>query len=383
MKHTVISRTVSALALAAIMAGQAAHAQNWSAIDLGASTASALNAAGQVVGSYTTASGATHAFTTGAAGAGFFDLGTLGGTASTALAINNAGQIVGWSDTSGGTRSAFVATSSAGSMTTVGSFGNANSYATSVNNQGEVLIDYNGTSGQGAVVVTLSTSAVKNVTPYGYSGHYLVPQPGYATSLNDLGTVVGQKTESCNCTANAYVFQGPGSFPSAVMLGNVMDSVANDVNNRNEAVGSVDVSAPAGTFPYAYYRAGYAALSSSGATAFQDMGTLGGLSSYAFAINNLGQIVGSAATADGALHAFLTTGPGGTNMLDLNALVTLGDGAYLTSAKDVNDLGQIVALGSNGHSYLLSAVPEPSTYALGLLGGLGLVFGKRRRRNAK
>ncbi|HEX5355761.1 MAG TPA: hypothetical protein VFW93_06070 [Aquabacterium sp.] len=376
MKHITTARLTCTMIMAMAAASHHAQAQSWNAIDLGVSTATALNEAGQVVGFFSTASGATHAFATGANGSGFVDLGTLGGTNSRAWDINNAGQIVGAADTAGGTSNAFITTANAATLTNLGTFGGTNSYANGINNNGQVLVGYTAAGASRTALLTLSTTSTKELTPYGYSGHYLVAQTASASSLNDLGTVVGSKYESCNCTANAYVFQGPGYL---VTGSSTMDSSASDVNNQNQVVGRMNLtqgsSGPA-------YRAGYAVLSSAGGSTFQDIGTLGGASAYANGINNAGQIVGAAATASGQFHAFLT-GPGGVNMLDLNSLVSLTDGSYLTGATDLNDLGQIIASASNGHSYLLSAVPEPSTLALGLLSGLALALATAQRRRQK
>ncbi|MGE5607813.1 MAG: DUF3466 family protein [Bacillota bacterium] len=65
-----------------------------------------------------------------------------------------------------------------------------------------------------------------------------------------------------------------------------------------------------------------------------DLGTLGGPESSASSINNKGQIVGSAQTADGQTHAFLYSDKA---MIDLG---TLG-GSY-SSASGINDAGLIV-----------------------------------------
>ena len=68
----------------------------------------------------------------------------------------------------------------------------------------------------------------------------------------------------------------------------------------------------------------------------QDLGTLGGTSSMAYALNELGQVAGVSLTALGVSHAFLWT-PGG-GMQDLGVL----PGAVASIARGINDLGQVV-----------------------------------------
>jgi len=67
-----------------------------------------------------------------------------------------------------------------------------------------------------------------------------------------------------------------------------------------------------------------------------DLGTLGGTFSIATGVNDLGQVVGYSATADGATHAFLWQS--GT-MTDLG---TLRAAAGESHATGINRLGQVV-----------------------------------------
>ena len=119
-----------------------------------------------------------------------------------------------------------------------------------------------------------------------------------------------------------------------------------------------------------------------------DLGTLGGRSSIAYAINATGEVVGSSAIAGGeGEHAALWTG---TTVIDLNSFLdasTVSAGWVLTWARGINDKGWIVgnvhnSISDVNHAFLLTPVPEPETYAM-LLAGLGLLgFMARRRKTA-
>ena len=95
----------------------------------------------------------------------------------------------------------------------------------------------------------------------------------------------------------------------------------------------------------------------------RDLGTLGGDDqSFATGINNAGQVVGHTWSPSGGYHAFIT-GPDGGGMMDLNSVVNLPPGVFLTHAVGINNNGQVIAVG---------VIPEPETYALMLL-GLGMI----------
>ena len=79
-----------------------------------------------------------------------------------------------------------------------------------------------------------------------------------------------------------------------------------------------------------------------------DLGTLGGAASQADGINSRGLIVGWATTTSGDRHAFLWSAE---RMLDLNSLASLGTDAVLVEATAINDVGQLIANGSNGRAY--------------------------------
>ena len=85
----------------------------------------------------------------------------------------------------------------------------------------------------------------------------------------------------------------------------------------------------------------------------QDLGTLGGILSVAYALNEHGQVAGYSTTATGAVHAFLWTP--GAGMRDLGVL----DGGTSSRARGINDRGDVV-----GQSTLpRTGAREPETHA--------------------
>ena len=141
------------------------------------------------------------------------------------------------------------------------------------------------------------------------------------------------------------------------------NGVANRVNLNLDVVGSLSVAGS--TTPHAFlYRNGV----------FTDLGTLGGASSDARGLNEVGDVVGTAQNAAGQPRAFLLRN-GDTEMIDLNTLVAPGTGWVLESAAGIGDggtgenrNGQIVGYGSfNGkrRAFLLT----PPTDLQAFIGG--------------
>lgn len=246
-----------------------------------------------------------------------YSLGTLGGNSSSAEDINNSGQIVGFSLINSNQTRAFIYDSVNG-MQDLGTLG-GNSLAYSVNNLGQVTGDAFDSNNQKRAFIYDSVSGMQNLGTLG--GDY-----SEAREINDLGQVVGSSKNS-----------------SGIKRAFIYDSV----------------------------------------NGMQDLGALGGQYSEAYGTNNSGQIVGRTGSSLKRQSPFLYENG---EMFDLNALVNESLGEWqLNYAFSINDSGWITGVASNSTygvsaPFLLTPVPEPSSYAMMGLGILGLVAVSQRRK---
>ncbi len=111
----------------------------------------------------------------------------------------------------------------------------------------------------------------------------------------------------------------------------------------------------------------------------------GAARSGANALDDSNQIVGWAATASGANHAYVYDAAQGITK-DLNNMIPATSSFVLTDGVGIDASGQIVAYGTTTsgatHEYLLtpSTVPEPSTLALMVVGALAIAARRLRPR---
>jgi probable HAF family extracellular repeat protein len=88
------------------------------------------------------------------------------------------------------------------------------------------------------------------------------------------------------------------------------------------------------------------------ATGMQDLGVLpGGNSSRALGINDMGIVVGSSTSSSGD-RAFIWTRE--TGMRDLNSEASMTSGAVFVEAHAINNVGQILVVGSPMHESHMS-----------------------------
>lgn len=336
------------------------HAFSWTKeegmIDLGtlggaSSSALAVNSSGQVVGHSLTASGERHAFIWTAA-SGMVDLGTLGGNRSFAVALNENGQVAGVSTTATGDDHAFLWTSTGG-MTDIGTLGGAFSRigwtwfsasgtpaGPALNDSGQVVgwsetatgevhaflwadgeIHDLGTLGDEHSFALAMNASGQTVGVGRFPQHAFLWAP--ASGMTDLGTLGGETSEAISINDSTEVAGNstnsagnPRGFFWAPQQG--MVDLGSLGGGSSEVGGSSAVSLPGGpVLSESGQVVGQSTTTTGDIHAFSwtmaggmvDLGTLGGDTSGAFAVNGQGQVVGISDTSSGDFHGFLWDPP--------------------------------------------------------------------------
>ena len=190
---------------------------------------------------------------------------------------------------------------------------------------------------------------------------------GDAVSINSIGQVVGWSRIQFRDEQRAFITgrNGVGMRDLGVLGGskvNGSNSVATAINNLGQVVGSSSLK---GSDLHAF-------ITEPDGGKMRPVGTLGGVSSHAYDINDSGQVVGWSYTniAKGPVsHAFIT-GENGVGIFDLNSFVQLENGAQFLTAYANNNRGQILA--DADRSYLLTPTSVVSSVATVSIECLGL-----------
>ena len=349
-----IARTAALCAFAAFALTARAHAQTYTAITLDSlggtiSSATGINASGQIVGvSYTAGNAAYHATLWNDTTA--TDLGILPGAAGgQAIAINAPGQVVGASDAHATLWIGTTATSLSTSGYSFASAINASAQIAGYTISGGF---YSATLWNGSTEISLAPGGSTYST---------------AAAINDSGQVAGRIGN------HAALWNGATATDLGTLGGSY--SEAYGINASGQVVGVAYTAGDAATHAVLW-----------NGTTPTDLGTLGGIFSSAFAVNASGQVVGGSSTAAGGVGTdpFLYTGG---QMLDVYSLLQNGSGITNLKVTGINDLGQISAYGDIGGATVAlllnpNTVPEPTVLALAAMGSLALFSrNTRRRRN--
>lgn len=320
--------------------------------------ASAINNQGQIVGSSTTEG---RRYTSSA----LWEDSTISAIPGTlATTISNTSEVAGYA----AYRTQTVPFSWDGTTQASLSTNNNNyAYAYGINDSGQVVGDMllsdigrtHATLWNGSVATDLGTLGA----PYSNSS---------ARAINASGQVVGWSgltNSSANDNSNVHATVWNGTTITDLGALGVGSSLANDINDSNQVVGT---------------SSGRATLWDG--AAITDLGTLESYSnSDAIAINNLGQVVGMSYSTWSDRHMTLWDG---TAIIDLNTFVTPSfiEPGWNFQVSDINDNGWIIgnATDSNWHTraFLLTPmtpVPEPQTYGM-FLAGIGLLGFLRQRK---
>lgn len=247
------------------------------------------------------------------------NLGTLGGDGSRATSINEAGQVTGISSSARGEIRPFLWSRDSNGMIEV----------------------------EDVSTASLITSDTAPAT--------------FANSLNNYGEVVGYVA---NTGEQAFLNDGDSvSLVGSVDNANVTSWRAADINDVGQVVGYGMVSNADGFRRYRPLLYSNGQLFNLGPLE-SDAGLLGGLNTWAYAINNSGQVVGTGETASGARHAFLYSGGA---MLDLGTL-----GGKNSEATAINNHGHVV-----GHWDVDGSTTRAFLYRDGVMKDLGGLEGFR------
>ena len=275
------------------------------------------------------------------------DLGTLGNTRTKAIAMNNLGQVTG--ELYGNHRSFFW---EAGVMIDIGTLGGSRCLAWGINNSGQVTGQTYDSSERWRAFVWDQTNGMTNlgvpagfsrtvafgindageVVGYAYLHSWTQPHAvrwseGHWTTLGTLGGSYSQAKAINNLSHVIGLAYLPGNTEQHSALwrdGEVIDLGtlgAKDINDSDQIVGKVN---------------GHGALWQD--FVITDLGTLGGAESRAIRLNNLGQVVGWARTAEWDKHAFIWENG---VMIDLNERIPPASGWVLPGVADISDAGWI------------------------------------------
>ena len=290
------------------------------------SFATGVNVGGQVSGYSTVGANGARAWRF-MPGTGTLDLGSFGGADARALGINDAGQVAGYSTDATGLAHGFVF-SDAGGLADIGGNGDGTPiFAQHINASGQVV----GFSSQAANEQAFLFSSPSLMLNLGTLPDAPAPATAAAYGVSDTGRVVGIGSSPIGFNRAFRTGENGINITDLGTLGGD-ESWAYAINNAGQVAGTAS-SLSIDTHAFLF----------TDGTGMADLGTLGGYVSTAYALDGVGNVVGTAQDATNAMRAFVWTQTLG--MRDLNEFIPVNSGWVLTEARGVNEKGQIAGSG--------------------------------------
>ena len=249
------------------------------------------------------------------------DLGTLGGPGSKGNAINDSGQVTGWALTSATEKHAFLWSGS--SMQDLGTLGGPESEGTAINSSGQV-------TGQAELADSyyagqlIHHAFLWNGTALQDLGTLAAGVHSAGVAINASGQVTGRSFglyAGVALAQRAFLWDGTTMRDLGAMGGAVSDGSA--INDAGQVTGTADTDL--------YSTSGHAFRWDG--TAMRDVGTLGGTQSLGRAINDSGQVTGWAYTTGETQHAFRWDGATVQDLATLGG--TTSDGLAINASGHV------------------------------------------------
>lgn len=257
------------------------------------------------------------------------DLGTFGGPDAVANALNDLGQVVGTASTGAGTPYHAFRWSRQTGLVDLNRPGTGNSIATDINNRGQV-------AGVARFAGVLRDTAFR-WSPYSGMvnlGSLGTESASVALAINDPGTAVGWSDEPQGPRLTLVTKWPPGRGPIALNEFPSIASVANDINNAGQIVGSAAFDA----------RLSDQAFIWTPQYGLRGLGTEPSYLSFADRVNEKGLVIGELYTTPGDRNGFIWSRE--------NGLLVVGTPlADSSDANDLNNRGQVVGT-LNGRGYI-------------------------------